>query len=55
MGSVWIKESEFGHGSLRQSYSVFTGMTTGFGPLYLGIGAAPGGIFNAYFQLGRPF
>ena len=55
VGSVWIKESEFGHGSLRQSYSVFTGMTTGFGPLYLGIGAAPGGIFNAYFQLGRPF
>jgi hypothetical protein len=35
--------------------SAFAGMTTGFGPLYLGFGAAPGGVFNAYFQLGRPF
>jgi hypothetical protein len=44
-----------GTGALRQSYSVFTGMTTGFGPLYLGVAAAPGGIFNAYLQPGRPF
>ena len=54
-GGIWIKRSEFGHGPLRQSYSAFAGMTTGFGPLYLGFGMAPGGIFNAYFQLGRPF
>jgi len=54
-GGIWIKESDFGHGPLRQSYSAFAGMTTGFGPLYLGFGMAPGGIFNAYFQLGRSF
>jgi NTE family protein len=53
-GSIWIKESEFGHEPLRQSYSAFAGMTTGFGPLCLGFGVAPG-VFNAYFQLGRPF
>lgn len=53
-GGIWIKESEFGHEPLRQSYSAFAGMTTGFGPLCLGFGVAPG-VFNAYFQLGRPF
>ena len=53
-GPLAMNESEFGHEPLRQSYSAFAGMTTGFGPLCLGFGVAPG-VFNAYFQLGRPF
>jgi NTE family protein len=54
-GQVWIDESRFGQGPYQTSYSLFAGLTTGIGPVYFGVAFAPAGIFNVYFQLGRPF
>ncbi|MBS0326877.1 MAG: patatin-like phospholipase family protein [Proteobacteria bacterium] len=54
-GNVWLRENQFGHGPWKQSYSAFAGLTTGIGPIYLGIASAPQGVVNVYFQLGRQY
>jgi NTE family protein len=55
VGNVWLRQSEFGSGSYRQSYSVFAGLTSGLGPIYVGVAYAPSNVINVYFQFGRPF
>jgi NTE family protein len=55
VGNVWIRQGDFGNGPYRQSYSVFAGLTSGLGPIYLGFAYAPGNVYNVYFQFGRPF
>ncbi len=54
-GNVWLRESDFGTGSYKQSYSIFAGLTSGIGPIYVGIAYAPSNVVNVYFQFGRPF
>jgi len=56
-GQVWVQENKnrFGQGPYQTSYSLFSGLTTGVGPVYFGFAFAPAGQFNVYFQLGRPF
>lgn len=54
-GNVWDFGTGFGHGSLKRSATLFTALTTAFGPIYLGVALAPGGRNNLYFQLGRTY
>ncbi|PCE32736.1 hypothetical protein BZL54_08775 [Burkholderia ubonensis subsp. mesacidophila] len=60
-GNVWtlnaltIGDSRIGGGSLEQSYSLFTSLTTAFGPVDVGVALAPGGWRNIYFQRGRTY
>ncbi|RFU43678.1 patatin [Paraburkholderia sp. DHOC27] len=54
-GNVWSTSKGFGRGPWRSSASVFLGMTTSLGPLYLGVAAAPAGVHEVYFQLGNQF
>ncbi len=55
VGNVWSSGARVGGGSLKQSYTFFTSLTTSFGPLYIGIALAPAGRRNLYFQLGRTY
>jgi NTE family protein len=54
-GNVWDLDRGFGRGSLKRSATLFTALTTAFGPIYLGVAVAPGGRNNLYFQLGRTY
>ncbi|MDW9236608.1 patatin-like phospholipase family protein [Burkholderia thailandensis] len=54
-GNVWTPGTRIGSGSLKQSYTFFTSLTTAFGPVYVGVALAPGGRRNIYFQLGRTY
>ncbi|MCP2088439.1 UNVERIFIED_ORG: NTE family protein [Paraburkholderia sediminicola] len=54
-GNVWNRDSQFGSGPLKRSVTVFTAMTSSFGPIYLGVAFAPGGRHNFYFQLGHTY
>jgi len=54
-GNVWAVDDSFGSGSLKRSVTVFTALTTSFGPIYFGVAFAPGGRNNIYFQLGRTY
>ncbi|TCW79739.1 patatin [Burkholderia sp. SRS-46] len=54
-GNVWLGGSRIGGGSMKQSYTFFTSMTTSFGPVYIGVALAPGGRRNFYIQLGRTY
>ncbi|AOJ83318.1 hypothetical protein WS86_21790 [Burkholderia savannae] len=53
-GNVWSLDST-PSGPLKQSYTLFTSLTTAFGPVYVGVAFAPGGRRNLYFQLGRTY
>ncbi|WDD91720.1 patatin-like phospholipase family protein [Burkholderia sp. FERM BP-3421] len=55
IGNVWSSGARVGGGALKQSYTLFTSLTTSFGPLYIGIALAPAGRRNLYFQLGRTY
>jgi NTE family protein len=55
VGNVWAGGERVGGGSLKQSYTFFTSLTTSFGPLYIGVAFAPAGRRNLYFQLGRSY
>ncbi|ARL25790.1 hypothetical protein BOC47_26005 [Burkholderia pseudomallei] len=55
VGNVWTPDTRIGSGSLKQSYTFFTSLTTAFGPVYFGVALAPGGRRNIYFQLGRTY
>lgn len=54
-GNVWTPNAEFGSGPLKRSVTVFTALTSSFGPMYLGVAFAPGGRNNFYFQLGHTY
>lgn len=54
-GNVWNNSSAFARGPWRASASAFLGATSSFGPVYLGVAIAPGGVRNVYFQLGNQF
>ncbi|WP_111933843.1 patatin-like phospholipase family protein [Paraburkholderia bryophila] len=54
-GNVWNRDSDFGSGSLKRSVTIFTALTSSFGPIYLGVAFAPGGRSNFYFQLGHTY
>jgi NTE family protein len=54
-GNVWQQGDDFGSGSLKRSVTLFTSVTSTFGPLYFGIALAPGGRRNIYFQLGHTY
>ncbi|WP_414440051.1 patatin-like phospholipase family protein [Burkholderia sp. 22PA0106] len=55
IGNVWANEDGGRSGSMKQSYSLFGSFVTSFGPIYVGIALAPGGLRNLYFQLGRTY
>ncbi|MCI3206255.1 hypothetical protein DBA20_14935 [Pandoraea capi] len=54
-GNVWSADDAFGSGTLKRSVTLFTALTTSFGPIYVGFAMAPGGRNNLYFQLGRTY
>ncbi|AKC72217.1 hypothetical protein MB84_07675 [Pandoraea oxalativorans] len=54
-GNVWSVDDAFGSGTLKRSVTVFSALTTSFGPIYFGVAFAPGGRNNIYFQLGRTY
>nr|WKF60596.1 putative NTE family protein [Paraburkholderia busanensis] len=54
-GNVWNRDSDFGSGPLKRSVTIFTAVTSSFGPMYLGVAFAPGGRSNFYFQLGHTY
>ncbi|WP_175856119.1 patatin-like phospholipase family protein [Burkholderia anthina] len=55
IGNVWSSGVKVGGGTLKQSYTFFTSLSTAFGPLYMGVALAPGGRRNLYLQLGRTY
>ncbi|RQR59577.1 patatin [Burkholderia sp. Bp9125] len=55
VGNVWLGGSRIGGGTMKQSYTFFTSMTTAAGPVYIGVALAPGGRRNFYVQLGRTY
>ena len=55
VGNVWSSGVQVGGGTLKQSYTFFTSLSTAFGPLYMGVALAPGGRRNIYLQLGRTY
>lgn len=54
-GNVWENNSAVDLGDLRYAGSVFTGLGTVLGPIYLGYGRADGGEDSYYLFLGQPF
>ncbi|MBI0331476.1 patatin-like phospholipase family protein [Burkholderia plantarii] len=55
VGNVWSADDSISSGPLKQSYSLFASFATSFGPIYVGVALAPGGVRNLYFQLGRTY
>lgn len=53
-GNVWQLRSDIGFDSMLINGSLFAGMDTFFGPLYLAAGFAEGGHTNFYVFLGAP-
>jgi NTE family protein len=54
-GNVWEQRDAVSFGSARKDMSVFLGLDTLFGPLYLGAGFEEGGGEAFYLFLGRTF
>ncbi|MBT8136000.1 MAG: patatin-like phospholipase family protein [Gammaproteobacteria bacterium] len=55
LGNVWDDSDAIGFSDMRLAGSVFLGLDTFIGPLYLAYGIAEGGRSAAYFQLGQGF
>lgn len=53
-GNVWSSRSDIGFDSLLINGSVFAGLDTYFGPIFLGAGFSEGGQSNFYLSLGNP-
>ena len=53
-GNVWQRRSDIGLDEAITSGSLFLGLDTNFGPLYLAAGLAEGGRTNFYLSLGTP-
>ena len=41
--------------STMHCFRASAGLTSGIGPIYVGIAYAPSNVVNVYFQFGRPF
>jgi NTE family protein len=54
-GNVWDRRGDIGFDSARTQGSVFLGLDTLFGPVYLGSGFGEGGESALYLFLGRTF
>lgn len=54
-GNVWQNRSDVDAGDLIAGGSLFTGLDTFFGPIYLALGLAEGGETTLYLFLGQPF
>ena len=52
-GEVWQSDSAISAADLRANGSVFAGVDTFFGPLFIGAGLSEGGDSNFYLSLGR--
>jgi NTE family protein len=53
-GNAWARRSDVQFSDLRKAGSVFLGMDSIIGPLYLGWGHTFGGDSSFYLFLGRP-
>jgi NTE family protein len=53
-GNAWARRSDVSAGDLRKAASVFLGLDTILGPLYVGYGHTFGGDSAFYLFLGRP-
>ena len=53
-GNVWERRSDIGFDGMIASGSVFVGLDTFFGPVYLAAGLADGGRTNFYLSVGVP-
>ena len=53
-GNVWQRRSDISTGSLLMSGSLFVGLDTYFGPLYVAAGLTERGKSNFYLALGAP-
>jgi NTE family protein len=54
-GNVWMERSEVNFGSARKDASLFLGLDTPVGPLYVGSGFDQSGHTTYFLALGRPF
>ena len=54
-GNVWLQQSDVSFASLRYSGSVFLGVDTPIGPVYLAYGHSDDGQGAVYFYLGNPW
>lgn len=55
LGNVWDRRGDISVGSAQRHGSVFLGLDTLFGPVYLGTGFSDGGETGFYLFLGRTF
>lgn len=53
-GNIWDKRSDIAWNNLRTAGSLFVGLDTYLGPLYVAYGRASGGQSSWYLYLGRP-
>ncbi len=54
-GNVWQDDDDVGFDDLRLAGSVFVGLDSPIGPVYLAYGHAEGGNDSVYLFLGQPF
>ena len=55
VGNVWQQRGDAGWGSAHKDASLFLGLDTLIGPVYIGSGVGDGGTRNFYLFLGRTF
>jgi NTE family protein len=55
IGNIWERRNEFSFGSAHKDASLFIGLDTLIGPVYIGSGIGDGGTTNFYLFLGRTF
>jgi NTE family protein len=55
VGNVWDQRRDIGFGSARNDFSVFFGVNSWLGPLYLGAGYDDSGDMAYFLSLGRSF
>ena len=53
-GNAWARRSDMSLGNMRKATSIFLGLDTNIGPLYLGWGHTFGADSALYLFLGRP-
>ncbi|KPJ81393.1 MAG: hypothetical protein AMJ58_05380, partial [Gammaproteobacteria bacterium SG8_30] len=53
LGNVWDDRSDIGFGAARLNGSLFLGLDTPLGPVYLAVGVDEGGGSSLYLLLGR--
>ena len=53
-GNAWVRKSDIDYGEVKKAASVFLGLDSILGPIYLGYGHTFGGKSAVYLFLGRP-